>query len=44
MNILSTVGYDSYFPAIYPGEQFKEITEYYGEFSEDTEIQRREFR
>ena len=39
LNILSTVGYDSYFPTIYPSAQLKETTEYYGEFTEETEIQ-----
>lgn len=34
-NILSTVSYDCYFPAIYSPEKLKETTAYYGEFSQE---------
>ena len=38
MNILSSVAYECYFPALYSAEQLAQTTEYYGEFSADTVI------
>ena len=37
-NILSPVGYPSYFPSIYSGEKRSATTEYYGEVNADTQI------
>ena len=37
-NILSTVAYKTYYPALYGAEQLNELTEYYGEFNADTEV------
>lgn len=38
MGILSTVGYDCYFPSIYTPDQLRSTTAYYGEFTADTEV------
>lgn len=38
VNILSTVSYKSYFPAIYGAKQLNDTTEYYGEFNADTKV------
>ena len=38
LGILSTVGYNCYFPTIYTPEQLRSTTAYYGEFTADTEI------
>ena len=39
VNILSTVGYKTYFPTIYRAEKLNATTEYYGEFNADTKVE-----
>ena len=39
VNILSTVGYDSYFPTIYTPVEITYTSDYYGEFTEGTVIE-----
>ena len=38
VNMLSTVGYESYIPNIYSEEKLKETTEYFGKFTTDVEV------